>query len=115
MFTIPIPSRKVLNLIASIVSTNIRKIAFVLNDCDVGVGWEYPRWSPLDAALSSMVDRLRASGYEHTLELEFQLEPEFADIDPRDDPDIFFPCFRKKGQVTILEKTSGRIIYCSGR
>ena len=75
--------------------------------------WSYPRWSSLDIALPNLVDRLRASGYKHSLELEFQLEPEFAEIDPKDDLDAIFPCFREKGRVTLLEKTSRRIIYCS--
>ena len=89
---------------------NIRKIVFVPDN--TGVRWGHP-WSSLDAALSSLVGRLLASGREHTLELELQLEPKFAEINPRDDLDAFFPCFREKGRVTILEKTSGRIIYVS--
>ena len=90
---------------------NIRKIVFALSDSEGGE-WRYPSLSFLDEGLPDLVDRLRALGYEHTLELEFQHEFEFARIDPRDDPDEFFPCFREKGRVTILNK-SGRILYCS--
>ena len=89
---------------------NIQKIVVSLSGW--GVGWSYALWWSLDIALSNLVDRLRASGYEHTLGLEFRLA--FVEIDPGDDPDAIFPCFRKKGRVSILEKTSGRIIYCSG-
>ena len=91
----------------------IRKIVFVVDDADAR--WDYSCWSSLDAVLSDLVDRLHAPGYEHTLELEFQLEYKFTftEIDPGDDPDTFFPCFREKGRVTILEKTNERIIYCS--
>ena len=88
---------------------NIQKIVFVLSDSE----WSYARWSSLDVALLNLVDRLRASRYKHTLELEFQLKPESAVIDPTDDPEVIFPCFREEGRVTILQKTSGRIIYRS--
>ena len=107
----PWPTPKELNVIASITSMKIQKIAFVLEDR--GVGWGHQTLHSLDATMRSLVDRLLASGCEHTLELELQLEPKFAEINPRDDPDTFFPCFREKGRVTILEKSSGRIIYRS--
>ena len=96
-------------LIASITSMNIQKIVFVLLDC--GVEWSYALWWSLDIALSNLVDRLRVSGYDHTLELEFRLQ--FAEIDPEDDLDAIFPRFREKGRVTISEKASRRIMYCS--
>jgi hypothetical protein len=98
-------------LIASVNSMNIQKIVFVLRNSVQK--WSYPRWSSLDKTLPDLVDQLRASGYKHALELEFQLESEFAGIDPVDDPDAIFPCFREKGRVTVLEKASGRIVYCS--
>ena len=98
-----------ITLISTIASTNIRRILFAT--CT-------PRepghhfWSSLDTELSNLVDRLRASGYKHVLELEFQLESEFAEIDPKDALGAIFPCFREKGRVTILGKASRRIIYC---
>jgi hypothetical protein len=98
-----------LALISSITSLNIRKIVFVLSDC--GVEWSYELWWRLDRALSNLVDRLCASGYEHTLELEFRLE--FPEIDPEEDLDAIFPHFREKGRVTISAKRTERIIYCS--
>jgi hypothetical protein len=76
-------------------------------------GWNPKPWSPLDTALSSLVDRLRASGYKHTFELEFQLEPEFTEVDLTVDPDAFFPRFREKGRAIALNPMSGRTVYCS--
>ena len=89
----------------------MRKIAFALHPTEDG--WNPGLWRSLDPVLSGLVDRLHASGYGHTLKLEFQLESEFAKIDPEAYIDAFFPCFREKGRVTVLEKTSRRIIYCS--
>ena len=66
-----------LSLIKSISSTNMQKI--VLVPCFEGHGWRPGFWSSkLDTKLSDPVDRLRASGYRNTLELESQLEPRFA-------------------------------------
>ena len=67
----------------------------------------------LDTALSDLVDRLRALGYRHTLELEFQLDPGFAEAHQKAGPDMFFPHFREKGRVTFSEPVNGRIFYCS--
>ena len=105
------PSVGELFLINSITSTNMRKIVFALHPTEGG--WNPRLWGSLDTALSGLVDRLHASGYEHTLELEFQLVSAFAKMDPEAYLDAFFPCFREKGRVTVLEKTSRRIIYCS--
>ena len=91
---------------------NMQKIVLVLYF--KGHGWNPRYWShALDTALSDLVDRLRASGYRHTLKLEFQLEPGFAEAHQKAGPDVFFPHFREKGWVTLSEPINGRIFYCS--
>ena len=99
-----------LPLLESITSINIRKIVFVMYL--EGYGWDPAFWSPLDKVLSNLVDRLRTSGYEHTLELGFQLKPEFAGVYPTIGLDAYFPHFLEKGRVNLLDK-SGRRFYCS--
>ena len=72
--------------------------------------WEHEQRISLDIALSHLVDRLRASGYERTLEMEFRPEPEvYLYINP----DEFFPRFREKGLVTV-RGAMDEIIYRSG-
>ena len=97
------------SLISTITSTNIQKIVFepfsMLNFGE--------RFQPsLDTELSGLIDRLRASGYKHTLELEFRLTRNFGKnvLDVR--PDWFFPKFTEKGRVIVSETSSGRT-YCS--
>lgn len=63
--------------------------------------------------MSDLVDRLRAWGYEHTLELQFQLEPKSAGVYPTVGLDAFFPRFMEKGRVTLLDPTNGRTFYQS--
>ena len=95
------------SLITTIASTNIRKITF-------------REWTPrprfvaiLDTALSDLVDRLCASGYEHTLQLEIQ-PPKYPEADF--DPNLgrLFPRFIAKGQVAVVGARSGKLLYCSG-
>ena len=69
--------------------------------------------STLDAELNGLVDRLRASGYKRTLELEFRHSHYFAETVSDAGPDGFLPKFREKGRVTVLETTGERILYCS--
>ena len=64
-------------------------------------GWYPTYWSSLDAVLSNLVDRLHASGYEQTLEVEFRLEPRFAGLNPMIGLNTTLPRFRKKGRVTV--------------
>ena len=105
------PQQIDVSLIGSIASTNMQKIVLALQF--EGSGWNPVYWSSLDTGLSSLVDRLRASGYEHTLELQFQLDPKIAEAHLKLDQDTFFPRFRKKGRVTLLDPTSGRTFYRS--
>ena len=79
-----------------------------------GHGWNPRYWSHmLNMVLSDLVDQLCASGYRHTLEFEFQLEPGLAEAHQKVGLDEFFPHFREKGRVTLSEPINGRIFYCS--
>lgn len=95
------PTPQAISLITSITSKNIQKIVF--EPYISWDKWEYKRWSPLDTALSGLVDRLRASEYDHTLELEFRPKLKVANMDSGVDPDALFPNFREKGRVSIVE------------
>ena len=50
-----------------------------------------------------------------TLKLEFQLEPEFAEVDLAVDLDLFFLRFMERDRVVALDLTSGRKVYRSER
>ena len=99
-----LPTSSDVSFILSITSLNIQKIIFER--------WprEHEERFSLDIALSDLVDRLRASGYERTLEVEFRPEPEiYLNVNP----DEIFPRFREKGRVTI-RGAADEIIYRSG-
>ena len=68
---------------------------------------------PLDTTLSSLVDHLRVSGYQHVLDLELRSCLYFAKIVSEAGPDGFLPRFREKGRVIISEIEMGKILYCS--
>lgn len=95
-----------LSLILSVTSTNIRKIEleyWPLSSCP----------SLIDTALSHLVDRLRASGYEHTLELEFRFGPGSAEIHFDADLKESFPHFRERGLVTVIDAMGGKMLHSS--
>ena len=102
------PKSDDVSLINTITSTNIRKIIFDQWSVSPRSG------APLDNALSDLVDRLRASGYEHTLELEFQ-PIKYAYIGFDVNLDKFFPRFIEKGRVTVVETTGGKLLHCSDK
>lgn len=52
------------------------------------------------------LDRLRLSGYRHTLELEFRVES--VNLDEEECHKRFLPKFKEKGLVRVVEITSGR-------
>ena len=98
------------SLISTITSKNSRKILFTVFD---------PRnlrrqlWLPLDTTLSSLVDHLRVSGYQHVLDLELRSCLYVAKTVSEAGPDGFLPRFREKGRVIISEIEMGKILYCS--
>lgn len=73
----------------------------------------YEYWSPLDAVLCCLVDRLCASGYKHTLEAEIHESLTYGGIPTGANPATFFPRFREKGRVIVFDEKRCRVIYCS--
>lgn len=71
------------------------------------------KWTSIDKDLCGLVDRLRATGYCHTLEVELRFTKTL------DDSGIWcfaniFPEFKEKGIVTIVDVVHGnRILYSS--
>ena len=96
------------SLISTINPTNIRKIVFNLF-CPRNLGDEV--WSSLDTALKGLVDRLRASGYQHVLELEFQCDLDFSEKVMDGGLDGFLPKFRKQGRVTISQSRGDTLLF----
>ena len=110
VFTLSFLYSDEVSLISTITSTNIQKILFAM--CSPR-NLEGRIWLTLDAGLSSLVDRLRESGYRHTLELEFQITLDLAGRLSDACPDTFLPKFSEKGRVIVSETTTERVLYCS--
>ena len=94
--------------ILSITSTELRKVVFrvryVLNRATLADGTE--KWTSVDEQLCGLVDKLRARGYHHILEVEL----EFSKIvchPGKHDPTHLLPEFRRKGIVTVIDGSSG--------
>ena len=67
----------------------------------------------IDEQLCGLVDRLRATGYHHTLEVELRL-PEVGSDPEEYDFASFFLRFREKGIVTVVDGFSGnRVLHSS--
>ena len=101
----PTPIHKA--FLSSVTSIELRKVVFAVwhthawGTLEVGMGI----WTSIDEQLCGLVDRLRATGYRHTLEVE--LRPKKPGNDPGEyDPTIFLPKFREKGIVTVLRASS---------
>lgn len=102
-------------LLSSIVSTELRKIIFLkgpisrLADFAVQMRW----WVPMEELLCGLVDRLRETGYHHTLEVELQIRG--SEDDPgKHDFVRFLPRFREKGVVTVIDAAhSNRVVHSS--
>ena len=101
-------------LLSSITSTELRKIILLASYMD-GLGGYPPEvemWSSIDEQLFTLVDRLRTTGYRHTLEAELRLmdigggpgEHDFAKILPR---------FREKGVVIVIDVDNGDCVHHS--
>ena len=63
-------------------------------------------WISFDDMICGLVDRLRMSGYKHTLEVVFRAQ--LVDLDEEVDHDKFLPRFKEKGRVKIVEISSGK-------
>lgn len=112
-----IPGKLERAVISSIISTNIRTIIFTPQlqprYSTLRMQLEDPCWLPLDDALCMLVAKLRMLGYDHTLELEFRLDP--VNFDLNLDPKGFLPKFRERGCVRVLHHSCGRALEISVR
>jgi len=107
------PARDEGHLIASITSTNIRKLVFLTSSIELVIS--NPNlvryYEVIDDRLCQLVERLRRSGYQHRLEVEYQTcESPQDDVEPDFSRSLLK--FREQGLVKIVE-TDGRVIYCS--
>ena len=101
----PTPIHKA--FLSSVTSIELRKVVFAVWHTHawgtLEVGMEM--WTSIDEQLCRLVDRLRATGYLHTLGVE--LRPKKPGNDPGEyDPTIFLPKCREKGTVTVLRASS---------
>lgn len=95
-------------LISSITSINLQQIIFA--PYYSGHEWmallEDPCWKAFDDMICGLVDRLRMSGSEHTLEVQFRVT--FPDFGSEEHHELFLRKFKEKGRVrTVL--ASGRV------
>ena len=102
------PRKQELVLISSINSTNLRKLVFALPDIyrTRNSLWDSRGWISFDNMICGLVDRLRMSGYRHTLELELQIA--YLKLG-KQRHERFLPKFKEKGLVRIVEVLSGRV------
>ena len=102
-------------LLGSITSTELRKIIFLVGH--MGRWWNFPRevkkWASIDEHMCGLVDRLRAMEYHHTLEAELRFRPQGGDDIVMYDFSRFFPKFREKGIVTVVDIVHGDRIFHS--
>jgi hypothetical protein len=96
--------------ISSITSTNLRKLTF--SSLVPLLMWESlldnPSWTPFDDMVCGLVDRLRASGYANTLEVEFRAV--FVEPGEGMHHEKFLPKFKEKERVRVVEVSSGRFL-----
>ena len=102
-------------LLSSITSNELRKVIFSMGSA-IGprsFAQRMEEWNlVIDKQFCGLVDRLRATGYSHTLEVVLRLM-EFADPGGYDFVE-FLPKFREKGVVVIIDDIHGdRVVYSS--
>ena len=90
-------------LISSITSTNFRRLIFITKYLLWEPHLSHRCWITFDDMICELVGRLQKSGYQHTLEVEFQAE--FVEL--HEDADRFLPKFKKKGRVRITKVSNG--------
>ena len=105
------PAKPQCDVISSIISRNIRKIVFTGSPPDV---MSYRPLNstamlPLERAMCGLVDKLRAFGYEHTLELEFGFHSRLFPRALASSRECFLK-FKEKGRVILSDTGSGKTI-----
>ena len=102
-------------LLSSITSTDLRKVVFLARYIYTWTNFakQTEAWGSIDEQLCMLVDRLRATGYNHTLEVEVRLT-EMGHDHRVYDFTILLPKFRQKGIVTITRTFHGtRLLHSS--
>lgn len=103
-----LPSSTYQALLSSITSAELRKIIIMVRYMD---DWRMflrrmEPWASIDEWLCELVDRLRAAGHRHTLEVELCFTYAEGDLS-----EIcftkFFSGFREKGAVAVIDATRG--------
>jgi len=101
--------------LSSIMSTELQKIVFspsYMSDSFI-FARRMKEWFFIDEELCVLVDRLRTTGYRHTLEAELRLK-KIKDDPGRWDFTKFLPEFRGKGIVTVVDAAHGdRLLHSS--
>jgi hypothetical protein len=96
------------DLISSITSTNIEKIALNLGRSFHKLLPDHAYWGKLDYSLCHLVDRLRCEG---RLEATIQITNKGGE--PEYDYGKYLPMFHGKGRVRVVSG-AGALLYCSG-
>ena len=101
-------------LLSSITSTELRKITILARHI---ANWRwFLRWTELwlDKQLCEVVDRLRATGHRHTLEVELRFINLKCDLSEMCFTELLSE-FREKGAVTVMDFTCGyvRVLHSS--
>ena len=98
-------------VLPSITSTELRRIIILVTQ-EHDPGLFFLRMTSTDKQLCEVVDRLRAMGYCHTLEVELRFS-QVECLPGQNDFTKVFPGFREKGVVTVINDTGGGLVHRS--
>jgi len=112
-----VPNSTYKTLLSSVASTELRKIVIHMRrvrSWNFSLKW-MKFWAPADGHLCGLVDRLRAKGHCHALEVELRFSCIEGDLSKVDFTELLFlPGFREKGVVTIVDAKNGnRVLHSS--
>ena len=112
--TINLASSRHKDLLPSITSTELHKIIILAKEV---YDWrvflpQMEPWTSMDKQLCEVVDRLRAIGHCHTLEVQLRFTQ--VEGDPSKNGFAYvLPGFREKGVVTIIDGACGGLVHRS--
>ena len=114
--TVNLPNSTHEVLLSSTASTELRKV--IIRTGRAYDWMDFLRrtklWTWIDKQLSELVDRLRAMGHSHTLEAELR----FTQLKDLSEYDFtkFFPQFREKGVLKVIDAAhGGGVVYSSSK
>jgi len=94
-------------LISSITPINLQKLVFLLPSQTPGATFHTLHWALFDDTICGLVDRLFVAGYKHTLAVEFRTKCA-KELEGKVTHGKFLPKFKEKGQVRVVEVSSGK-------